>query len=108
MYQSLLQRKILHEYKTVFPNQTIKEVAITTKIHPSRVFRLLNGYEMKISEYEKIDKILREKDAQNNYKEFFNLTNLCFKSLNDKKINTLIDEMNFQLKCKTTKTEVAL
>ncbi len=101
MQQSLLQKQILNEYKTVFPNQTIKEVAITTKIHPSRVFRLLNGYEMKISEYEKIDKILRQNNATNNYEEFFKLTDLCFKKLNTTKINTLIDEMNFQLECKT-------
>jgi len=99
--QSVLQKKILNEYKSIYPNQTIREVALTTKIHPSRVFRLLNGYEMKITEYEKIDKILRESDAQNSYEQFFSLTDQCFKKLNNERINTLIEEMSFQLECRT-------
>ncbi len=93
-----LQDKILTDYKRVYPNQTIREMSIVTQINPSRVFRLLNGYEMKLKEYECIEKAILERESEkNSFSDYFSLSKVCFEKLSTRKIERLIEEMNFQL-----------
>lgn len=56
-----LQKKILDCYLSFYPRYTLKQVSIETGIKLTRIFRLLKGAEMKISEYEIFRKIIAEK-----------------------------------------------
>jgi len=47
-----LQEAILKRYQKKNKNLTIREISLDTKIQATRVFRIMNGAEMKISEYE--------------------------------------------------------
>ena len=46
-----MQKKILRTYIQELGKSTIRELARDSKIQQTRIFRLMNGSEMKISEY---------------------------------------------------------
>ncbi|MBF0206821.1 MAG: hypothetical protein HQK53_08005 [Oligoflexia bacterium] len=48
-----LQELTLKNHMKLHGNPTLKYIASDTEIQVSRVFRLFNGYEMKLSEYQK-------------------------------------------------------
>lgn len=60
-----LQEEILNQFNRQFPNATLKEVSKKTGIQITRVFRIINGYEMKISEYEKFHQLLLNDQNKN-------------------------------------------
>ncbi len=97
MKKSKLQQRILKDYYKTFPNQPIREVARTTSLHPSRVFRILNGHEMKLSEYELFESAILKKEDEKSHTDFFQLSRNCFQRLSINKINNLIEEMSFYL-----------
>lgn len=47
-----LQKVILSQYKENYPQDKLKEISARTNIQITRVFRILNGAEMKLTEYE--------------------------------------------------------
>ena len=47
-----LQTNILKDYRSLFPQDTLREISNRTGIQLTRVFRLLNGSPMKLAEYE--------------------------------------------------------
>lgn len=47
-----LQSAIIRQYKKTYPQDKLKHISAKTNIQITRVFRILNGSEMKISEYE--------------------------------------------------------
>lgn len=53
-----LQQNIIKSYRTVFPDDTLREIAQRTGIQLTRVFRLLNGSPMKLSEYESFHNLI--------------------------------------------------
>ena len=55
-----LQTSILSEYTNTFPKDTLKEISLKTGIQITRVFRIFNGSEMKISEYESFQNSLKQ------------------------------------------------
>ncbi|NOT77473.1 MAG: hypothetical protein HOP07_00560 [Bacteriovoracaceae bacterium] len=55
------QKIILEQYSLLFGKPTIKEIAKDTGIQLTRVFRLLNGSSMKLSEYLVFQKKVKEK-----------------------------------------------
>jgi hypothetical protein len=56
-----LQEKILRQYLLINDEPTLKDMAHDTGIQVTRVFRILNGSSMKLSEYEIIRKKVSEK-----------------------------------------------
>jgi hypothetical protein len=50
--KSYLQNQLLGLFKKKYPDMPLKEIAKNSDIQITRVFRLLNGSEMKITEYE--------------------------------------------------------
>jgi predicted DNA-binding protein YlxM (UPF0122 family) len=54
-----LQQKILIEFQRLFPRLTLQQISKITKIERTRVFRIINGVEMKISEYEVFLKLIQ-------------------------------------------------
>jgi len=54
-----LQAKVLENYLNLFgQEQTLKQISAHLGIQVTRVFRIFNGYEMKISEFEKFQNAL--------------------------------------------------
>jgi hypothetical protein len=47
-----LQKNVLETYQKLYGPVTIRKMADHTGIQMTRVFRLMNGHEMKLSEYE--------------------------------------------------------
>lgn len=53
-----LQQSILAEFHIAYPQVTLKKASELLGIQITRVFRLLNGQEMKLKEYEKFKRLL--------------------------------------------------
>lgn len=52
------QQQLIQRFKEQFPTWTFKQIAQKTGLNTSRVFRLFNGQEMKVSEYMAIERLL--------------------------------------------------
>jgi len=68
-----LQDTILNRLGEKYPEATLKKLSKLTGIQITRVFRIMNGYEMKLSEYEAIDSLLRESESTKEHSEHLNL-----------------------------------
>ena len=55
------QNEILEKFKILFKFPTYREISKATGIQSTRLFRIFNGYEMKLSEYIIIEKIINNK-----------------------------------------------
>ena len=56
-----LQKRILVEYKSAYPQQSLFEISQTTGIQVTRVFRLFKGASMRLKEYESMyDAVLKQ------------------------------------------------
>ena len=53
-----LQKSIIADFKQTYPEVTLKKASELLGIQITRVFRLLNGHEMKLKEYEKFQSLL--------------------------------------------------
>lgn len=53
----ILQRELLQDFKNKFGKKTLKQFAEITGIERTRVFRIFNGQEMKIGEWDRIRKL---------------------------------------------------
>ena len=89
-----IQEQILNEYKNKFPNDGLKEISLKTNIQLTRVFRLFNGSEMKLKEYEAFKNII----VDNKESRFASLANTCELSLSQNKLNTLMAYMKLAIK----------
>ncbi len=56
-----LQKRILEQYLNLNPSITLRKIAADTGIQMTRVFRILNGSDMKLAEYEVFRKRVTEK-----------------------------------------------
>ena len=60
-----LQRQIINHYFELFgEHRTLREISAHLNIQITKVFRILNGYEMKISEYEKFRQAMGKKAGE--------------------------------------------
>lgn len=59
-----LQKKILQDYRAAFGHQTFREIARTTGIQQTRVFRIFNGSSMKLCEYEVFQQMVQFRQAK--------------------------------------------
>jgi hypothetical protein len=53
----ILQKELLEDFKSKFGNKTLKQFADLTGIERTRVFRIFNGQEMRIGEWDRIRKL---------------------------------------------------
>jgi hypothetical protein len=81
------QLLIIKQYLLTYQNPTIKQISIQTGIQQTRVFRLLNGSEMKISEYEIFLNLIKKKIGSNNHLN--SLLEACCLKLNSKSIQEI-------------------
>ena len=56
-----IQKTILDQYSLLFGKPTLKEIARDTGIQVTRVFRIFNGSEMKLCEYQIFQTRVKEK-----------------------------------------------
>lgn len=56
-----IQNDLLNKFKRLYNDPTYKEIASLTGIQLTRVFRLFNGFEMKLSEYLIFTSLLEDK-----------------------------------------------
>lgn len=67
-----LQFKILSDFREKYPDLTLKQISKLTGIQITRVFRLFNGSEMKLKEYEMFQNTLKQEgDEEDNRFGFF-------------------------------------
>lgn len=57
------QRAVLDTYFLTFGRLPLRKIASHTGIQTSRVYRILNGHEMKLSEYEKFQQSICQKST---------------------------------------------
>ncbi|MCB9063096.1 MAG: hypothetical protein H6622_16350 [Halobacteriovoraceae bacterium] len=58
-----IQKNLLRQYMTLSNQPTLKEISVETGIQVSRVFRIFNGAEMKISEFMAFQKLVKIKNG---------------------------------------------
>ena len=59
-----MQLKVISEFKELFPNATLKKISELTGIQITRVFRLINGREMKLSEYQSFRQVITKNESK--------------------------------------------
>ena len=89
------QQKIISLYKEKYPQDTIKTISLKTQIQQTRVFRIFNGSEMKISEFEKIENLVINKNLE---KSFILIAKKCLSILPQNQINKMQNAMSQNLK----------
>lgn len=89
-----LQDSILRQYKEIYPSDSLKEISKRTKIQITRVFRLFNGSEMKISEYESFYNSVSGKDKSH----LQELIHECETNLSHREIRKVQDYLSYNLK----------
>jgi len=90
---SHLQKIVWEKYHQLFPNQTLKEIADTTGLNLTRIFRIRQGQEMKLSEFEKIQKIIHASITSKKENQLNQIFQDCINNLSQKSINDLETKM---------------
>lgn len=94
-----LQEIVIKRYFDHFPKQSLREISQNTNIQITRVFRLLNGSPMKLSEYESFENAIHKKELHiTSSDQFLSLSKQCLRYLSEAKIAELMHEMNQSLK----------
>lgn len=53
------QKRLITEFKSVYGDITYREIGARMNLQTTRVFRIMNGHEMKLSEYVKMKSLIR-------------------------------------------------
>lgn len=80
-----IQNELLQRFKKLYGNPTYKEVSSLTGIQMTRVFRIFNGMEMKLSEYLVVKSLIDE---------FLNSTSQLDQLLENCKLRLSEDSLN--------------
>lgn len=91
-----LQSKVLDRFKKNYPDLSYKQISNLTGIEKSRVFRIFNGSELKISELEIFDNLNHKATTPGNI-EFIDTAKKCLTTLNKKILNKLLLEMQYNI-----------
>lgn len=87
------QEKILKHYHDIFPNMKLREISEQTGIQMTRVFRILNGSEMKISEFEKFERVINNKTQNGSHSQIFKNFRNYLELLSSEKLKKLNREI---------------
>lgn len=92
------ERETIQRYRKTFPNDTLKTISAKTGIQLTRVFRIMNGKPMKVSELESFEKILGQRIGQNQrIMEFENLAKIAALDLSVRDIEIIISYIERKL-----------
>ena len=93
-----MQNNVLKQYREIYSNYTLKDISEQTGIQISRVFRLFNGAEMKVSELEIFQNILETHTTQSYH--FLSIAKKCLDILSPETIDKINYEMQMLLNLK--------
>jgi hypothetical protein len=95
-----LQEITIKRYFDHYPKQSLREISANTDIQITRVFRLLNGAQMKLCEYEAFENAIAQKisSQHNATDDFLKTTKECLRCLSESKLNEFLIEMKQSLK----------
>ena len=89
-----LQNATIQAYKAVFPDDKLKNISERTSIQITRVFRILNGSEMKLTEYEAFQNAIFQDNGHlelfSDIKKYLNRVSQYRITLFHKKINIFV------------------
>ncbi len=91
-----MQKNILKQYQDLNPELTLKEISKDTGVQITRVFRLMNGYEMKTSEYEKFHHAILRKQNQKSL-DILKISEQCLLKLESKQLQELTNFLERKL-----------
>ena len=101
-----LQTETLKRYRKMFKNEPLRVTSQKTGLQLTRVFRIFNGYEMKLSEYLSFQRVIATNRDPNSTSEscphtidFQYLTKNFFK-LDEKTVNYIRRKVEFTLELK--------
>lgn len=92
-----IQQSLINRYKKFYPQDTFKVISKKTSIQQTRVFRIFNGADMKVSELEALEQALAESENIKT-QEFIHLSKRCTSSLSEGVLKDLYTQMRFLLK----------
>jgi predicted transcriptional regulator len=87
-----LQNNTLKKFLTKYPKHSLADLSKLTGINKSRLFRIINGHEMKLREFESIQSHLKD-DSSLPQNHFLETAKKCL-GLNQEKLKYLTHEMN--------------
>lgn len=94
------QQAILKRYRETYPKESMRSTAKKLGVHYSRLSRIINGSEMKVSEYESFNKLIAHKSITNDYSiRLFNEAMSKLPKKRIKEITILIERslINYQI-----------
>lgn len=92
------ERETIQRYRKTFPNDTLKIISAKTGIQLTRVFRIMNGKAMKVSELESFENILGQRIGQDQrIMVFENLTKIASLDLSVRDIEIIISYIERKL-----------
>ena len=94
-----MQESILSLYLKSRGHPSLRKIAEETGIQLTRVFRLMNGYEMKLSEYLKFSSCLR-KTGDDTFDQFLQVAQTCVAELSPNCIEELKGQLERLIKLK--------
>lgn len=92
------QDSIIRRFRSAFPDKTLRAISEETGIQQTRVFRVFNGAEMKLKEYEAFEKVLSKKSLEAPRFELLRKFQKCVSTLGEKEIALIELELNHLLK----------
>lgn len=90
-----MQKDLIQKIRKKYDNPTYKELSALTGIQLTRVFRVFNGYEMKLTEYMKLNALVEQREAHFNSLEA--TVKKCRYKLSDERLSQLNNYCQRQL-----------
>lgn len=94
--QNELQKELIHQFNRLHGDLTLKQISQITDIQITRVFRIFNGHEMKLSEYLVFIKAIESKLGVP--VPLFDQLNKCLNNLNNGQILDVTSYINDKVK----------
>ena len=69
-----LQKNTINRFRKIYPKQTYVQISQMSGIQQTRAFRIFNGSEMKITEFEVLEKLIDDSDLANDLQRKFSST----------------------------------
>ncbi|MBD65243.1 MAG: hypothetical protein CME62_08550 [Halobacteriovoraceae bacterium] len=100
-----LQQQVLKLYKENFPTSTLQSISDQTGIQITRVFRIFNGAEMKVTEYETFQRIL---GGEKFNAELIKVAGECLEKLTKERNAFIVAQLKHALKIQELKNTQSL
>ena len=97
-----VQARVIKRYLNIHENPTLKYISEDTQIQMTRVFRLINGSQMKLNEYLKFQNSINKKlGITSSGHDFLKMAESCLDNLSAHNIKELMDLMNRKMELKS-------